>query len=95
MIHIVAVVRLAELWKLPEFPKDSIANHNNPENAKINSVSTHTVYFVDLIKSRFHTGIEIERLNTNNFSDRFAVLGLQSDEFINLVNSISWKNIIN
>jgi len=91
--HSAAGKRLAELWKLPNILQEAIANHHNPENSEINSELTHIVYFADLIISRFHTGMEIDRLNTNNFGNRLALLGLKSDGFLNLVNSISWKDV--
>lgn len=93
--HTAAGKRLAELWKLPEILREAIEYHHNPEKAVIKPELTHVVYLSDLIISRFHTGIEIDRLNTNNFSERLAVLGLKSDGFLDLVNSISWEEILN
>jgi len=93
--HTAAGKRLAELWKLPENFQQTILNHHNPENVIESSEQVHIVYFADLIISRFHTGIEIDRLNTNNFKNRLDVLGLKSDGFLNLVNSISWKEVMN
>jgi putative nucleotidyltransferase with HDIG domain len=92
--HTMAGKRLAELWKLPENLQQAISNHHNPENTTVDKELTHVVYFADFIISRFHTGIEIDRLNTNNFKDRLLVLGLKSKDFVNLVNSISLKDLI-
>ena len=91
--HAIAGKRLAELWKLPENLQESIEYHNNPEKAINYPELTHIVYFADLIISRFHTGIEIEKLNTTNFKNRLATIGLEFNDFFNLINSLSWNDI--
>ncbi len=91
--HTVAGRRLAELWKLPENLQEAIENHHNPENSSNYSELTHIVYFADFLISRFNTGVEIDRLNTNNFNERLAAIGINSDGFVNLVNSISWEEV--
>lgn len=79
---------LARKWSLPESLADSIRHHHYPENAVKNLELTHIVYLADLLMSRFHAGLELERLNTESLSSRLAAIGLSIEKFPDIVDLI-------
>jgi len=91
--HMQAGSRLAELWDLPDVLQESIAFHHSPEKAKGYPDVTHIVYLADFILSRYHMGHEIERMDTDNFNDRLAKIGLKPQNFSELINNLPWKEI--
>ena len=90
--HVEAGRRLAELWQLPESLTEVIAYHHDPEKAEINPQLTHLVYFANLLMSRYKTGDIISRIETDNFTERLAVLGLNKPDFIELIEIVPWNN---
>lgn len=80
--------RLAEKWSFPEALVDTILHHHYPENGTKNPELTHVVYIADLLMSRFHTGLELECLNTNKFISRFERTGLSISQFQEVVDLI-------
>lgn len=79
---------LAKKWSLPDSLTDIIRHHHMPENAVQNFELAHIVYLADLLMSRFHTGFELERLNTESLSSRMAVVGFSVEEFPDIVDMI-------
>lgn len=90
--HVDAGKRLAELWQLPESLTEVIAYHHDPEKAEINPQLTHLVYFANLLMSRFKPGDIISRIETDNFSERLEVLGLNKSDFIELIEIVPWNS---
>ena len=90
--HVEAGRRLAELWQLPESLTEVIAYHHDPEKAEINPQLTHLVYFANLLMSRYKTGDIISRIETDNFTERLAVLGLNKPDFIELIEIVPWNS---
>jgi putative nucleotidyltransferase with HDIG domain len=79
---------LARRWSFPESLIDVIRYHHKPEDATQNPELAHTVYLADLLMSRFHAGLELERLDTAALSARLAVLGLSMERFPDIVDLI-------
>ncbi len=86
--HAVIGSQLAERWSFPESLREVIAHHHNPEKAISAPDLTHIVYFADLLMSRFLTGLELERLNTDQLAGRLAKLGLAASQFHEIVDLI-------
>ena len=82
---------LAQQWSLPESVMETIAFHHKPENAINYKALAHLVYLADLLMSRFHTGLEIERLNTDALATRLETLGLSIRKFPEIVEMIPLK----
>ena len=81
--------KLAEMWDLPENLIDVIKHHHWPEEAEYDSDLNHLVYFADLLMSRFIVGQELERLNTDSFSDRLYKIGIKTGQFSRVIEEIS------
>ncbi len=79
---------LARRWSFPESLIDVIRHHHKPEDASRNFELVHTVYLADLLMSRFHAGLELERLDTAALAARLAVLGLSLERFPDIVDLI-------
>jgi putative nucleotidyltransferase with HDIG domain len=79
---------LALRWALPDSLIDTIRHHHKPENAVRNLELTHIVYLADLLMSRFHTGLELERLSTETLSSRLRTIGFSIEKFSDIVDLI-------
>lgn len=79
---------LALKWSLPNSLVDTIQHHHEPENTVQNVTLTHIVYLADLLMSRFHTGLELDRLGTKTLSSRLRTLGFSIDKFSDIVDLI-------
>jgi putative nucleotidyltransferase with HDIG domain len=82
---------LALNWSFPESLVETIRHHHNPEAARQHNGLVHIVYLADLLMSRFHTGLELERLNTDALAARLEALGLSISGFPALVDLIPLK----
>jgi putative nucleotidyltransferase with HDIG domain len=82
---------LAQQWSFPESVMETIAFHHQPENTVNYEKLVHLVYLADLLMSRFHTGLEIERLNTDALATRLEILGLSIRKFPEIVEMIPLK----
>ena len=80
--------KLARKWSFPESLRDIIRHHHEPENATRHLELAHVVYLADLLMSRFHCGLELERLNTRALASRMAAIGLSIDKFEKIVDLI-------
>ena len=80
--------KLARKWLFPESLCDIIRNHHRPEKATRYLELAHVVYLADLLMSRFHSGLELERLNTETLASRMATIGLSIDKFADIVDLI-------
>ena len=86
---------LAQQWSLPESVMETIAFHHKPENAINYKELAHLVYLADLLMSRFHAGLEIERLNTDALATRLETLGLSIRKFPEIVDMIPLRVLEN
>ncbi|MBW2408627.1 MAG: HDOD domain-containing protein, partial [Deltaproteobacteria bacterium] len=91
MDHTEAGAHLARKWSFPDSLTESISHHHNPEDSNHNRELVHMVYLADLLMSRFHTGLEIERLNTHALTSRLETLGLSKQAFTEIVDIIPLK----
>ncbi len=89
--HAEVGARLATDWSFPESLIETIRHHHNPEGAREHNELVHVVYLADLLMSRFHAGLELERLNTNTLAARLESIGLSISEFPALVDRIPLK----
>jgi putative nucleotidyltransferase with HDIG domain len=79
---------LARLWSLPEPLIRVIQHHHHPHHCPDVDALCVTVYLADLLMSRFHTGLEIERLDTRPLSGLLGSIGLNHGDFATLVDMI-------
>ncbi len=87
--HTEAGGKLAEMWELPERLVDVIKHHHRPEEAEFDNELNHIVYLADLLMSRFIVGQELERLNTDSFSERLDTVGIKADRFPKVIEELS------
>jgi putative nucleotidyltransferase with HDIG domain len=67
---------LAALWSFPSSIADAIYYHHFPEETEGDAALPTTIYLADLIMSRFHSGFELEWLDTDKLGTRMKLLGL-------------------
>jgi len=79
---------LAVRWSLPDSLIDTIRHHHKPENALRNFELTYIVYLADLLMSRFHAGLELERLSTETLSTKLGTIGFSTEKFSDIVDLI-------
>jgi putative nucleotidyltransferase with HDIG domain len=82
---------LAIKWCLPESLVDTIKHHHNPEKSSQHTELVHIVYLADLLMSRFHTGLELERMNTDALAARLETVGLSIHTFPDFIDCIPIK----
>jgi putative nucleotidyltransferase with HDIG domain len=79
---------LARRWSFPESLCDVIRHHHSPEKATRQLGLAHVVYLADLLMTRFHSGLELERLNTESLATRLETIGLTTEKFPHIVDLI-------
>ncbi|GAB6906974.1 CheD: predicted chemoreceptor glutamine deaminase [Desulfosarcina cetonica] len=79
---------LADRWSLPRPLQNVIRFHHQPEENADGDTLTVIVYLSDLLMSRFHSGLELERINTQHIGDHLARLSLSAGQFRQLVDLI-------
>ncbi len=79
---------LAENWSLPEILTDAIRFHHRPADSRSGSPITSIVYLADLLMSRFHTGLELERMSADNLGELLDGLDLSADHLKEVVDKI-------
>jgi putative nucleotidyltransferase with HDIG domain len=89
--HTEAGLELAQNWSFPESLVETIRYHHQPENARSHKQLVNIVYLADLLMSRFHTGLEIERLNTGSLASRLETIGFSLGSFPELIDHIPLK----
>jgi hypothetical protein len=65
-----------------------ILHHHHPHHCPEVDTLCVTVYLADLLMSRFHAGLEIERLDTRTLTGLLASIGLNRGDFAALVDAI-------
>ena len=86
--HTETGAELAQNWSFPESLIETIRHHHRPENAKRYPELVNIVYLADLLMSRFHTGLELERLNTDALASRLQTIGFTLADFPELIEHI-------
>ena len=86
--HTEAGLELAQNWSFPESLVETIRHHHEPENAKQYKELVNIVYLADLLMSRFHTGLELERLNTDALASRLETIGFSLEALPELIDHI-------
>jgi putative nucleotidyltransferase with HDIG domain len=89
--HTEAGTKLARQWSFPDSLLETIGHHHKPEDSTQYRELVHTVYLADLLMSRFHAGLEVERLGTNALVSRLRTLGLSMNTFAEIVDVMPIK----
>jgi len=84
---------LAHSWSLPESLVETIRYHHKPENTVQNTELVHIVYLADLLMSRFHTSLELERIDTEALASRLEIIGFSIDRFPDIIDIIPIKSL--
>jgi putative nucleotidyltransferase with HDIG domain len=79
---------LAQNWSFPDSLAETIRYHHKPENAQRHEELANIVYLADLLMSRFHTGLELERLSTEALASRLEAIGFSLATFPELIDHI-------
>jgi len=79
---------LARQWALPAALEQAIRHHHHPDSAEEFAELAAIVYLGDLLMSRFHTGLEIERMETGYLDRHLNILDLKLEDFWGLVDAI-------
>jgi putative nucleotidyltransferase with HDIG domain len=82
---------LAKKWSLPASLTNAIRFHHRPEENNSSAPLTTIVYLADLLMSRFHTGLELERMGAENLTGHLSQLDLSAGQIYNLVDLIPEK----
>jgi len=82
---------LAQKWFLPTSLADVIRFHHRPEEKKNMDPLTTIVYLADLLMSRFHAGLELERMGTDYITEHLSHLDLSTGKLYDLVDLIPEK----
>lgn len=80
--------KLAEMWSLPETLAEVISCHHTPEKAVLSPDLSHIVYLAVFLMSRFHTGYQNERIDTENFEERMGKIGLSVSSLPDIIEFI-------
>ncbi|UCF91937.1 MAG: HDOD domain-containing protein [Desulfobacterales bacterium] len=83
--------RLAVKWCFPDSLVKTIRFHHQPEKATRFSELVHIVYLADLLMSRFHAGLEVERVQTDALASRLEAVGLSLVRLPEIVDLIPVK----
>lgn len=79
---------LARQWSFPPALEHAIRHHHHPDASTEFAELAAMVYLADLLMSRFHSGLEIERMETESLDRHLETLGLTHDDFWDLVDAI-------
>jgi putative nucleotidyltransferase with HDIG domain len=70
--------RLAELWSLPPYLRDTITYHSRPEDARHDKTLTYTVNLANLLNVRFCVGSVLENIGIEDLGACLSHLGIDS-----------------
>ncbi|MCB2199732.1 HDOD domain-containing protein [bacterium] len=90
--HVEIGMRLGKEWALPDELISVIKNHHRPLEADLEPRLVAIVSLADLLMSRFQVGLELERFSTVDLEGVLEVLGIQPDEFQQIVMEIPWSD---
>jgi len=80
--------RLAQRWSLPDSLAEVIRCHHRPEQGNRNPELNHIVFLANLIMSRFHAGLELEKQDTGALAPRLGAIGLSTSQLSQIVDMI-------
>jgi putative nucleotidyltransferase with HDIG domain len=86
--HTVVGSRLAERWSFPDSLAEAIRWHHAPEAGLRHRELACLVFLSNLLMSRFHAGLEIERQTSGAWAQRLAMIGLAPGQLVQLVDLI-------
>lgn len=86
--HKVAGSILAKRWLFPASLSEAVKYHHTPEEAIQCIELVHIIYLADLLMSRFHVGLEVERLNTDDLAERLDTLGFSINSLPGIIDMI-------
>jgi putative nucleotidyltransferase with HDIG domain len=89
--HAEVGTKLAHQWSFPDSLTETIRHHHKPEDSTQYHELVHIVYLADLLMSRFHAGLEVERLDMDALNTRMQTLGLSITRFEEIVDIIPLK----
>jgi putative nucleotidyltransferase with HDIG domain len=79
---------LARKWSFPGPLEQAIRHHHQPRQAAEHGTLSTLIYLADLLMSRFHTELEMERMETLELQAVMAAIGLTGGDFSDLVDTI-------
>ncbi len=79
---------LAQQWSFPAPLEHVIRHHHQPDQSTEFTELSTIVYLSDLLMSRFHSELEIERMDTHALTQHIDTLGLTNAAFADLVDMI-------
>ncbi len=79
---------LAKRWNFPASLVHAIQYHHEPERETDYSELTHILHVSDLIISRFHPGLELERMDGRHLDARLRRIGLSTDILPQMVDAL-------
>ena len=86
--HTEAGYRLAQQWHFPESLAETIRYHHQPERGVQDTALNHIVFLANLIMSRFHSGLELEKQAIGALAPRLSAIGLSEAQFPQIVDMI-------
>ena len=90
--HVDVGVRLCKEWALPEELVSVIQHHHQPGAAQLEPRLVAIVSLADLLMSRFQVGLELERFSALDLEGILEVLGINTEEFQEIVMKIPWTD---
>jgi putative nucleotidyltransferase with HDIG domain len=82
---------LACRWGMPEFVRETILHHHEPDKANGNRYLPHLVYVADLISSRFVLGHHVNKMDTSHLRSSLDVIDFNTGNLPALLASASFK----
>lgn len=79
---------LAKKWDFSDSLSDVVGFHHSPEKVKTNKEIVSIVFLADLLMSRFNTGLELEKMPTDQLKSVLDLLGLSFSDLPQLIDSI-------
>ncbi len=80
--------QLAQKWALPDSLAGAIRHHHRPERDHRFAELNHIVFLANLIMSRFHAGLELEKPDTGELAPRLRAIGLTAGQLARIVDMI-------
>jgi putative nucleotidyltransferase with HDIG domain len=79
---------LAKRWKFPASLVHAIQNHHEPEKEETYPELAHILNLADLLITRFHPGLELERMHGHHLEARLHKIGLSVDRLPHIVDAL-------
>ena len=86
--HTVVGSILANKWSFPNSLTQVIQNHHYPEKEEKYVDLAHILFLADLLITKFHPGLELERMDDSRVKTRLQKIGLSMDQLPGIVDSI-------